>query len=140
MWPQLPSWFWPVCGYWEILAGLLVFYEADKNLTTAENKNPMVFAARLALPMTSIFLGGVYYSLLSIPPSFVRQQPWRIRLGTLVPVTTTLILALLSAPTPTAVDTLFQALPWLVLGFETGHRLSTTTANTTSKMRSFKID
>ena len=53
IWPQLPAWFWPVCGLWEMLGTVLAVFSKD-------------YYARVGFDMLYIFMGGVFSSILSI--------------------------------------------------------------------------
>lgn len=52
MWPRLPSWFWPVAGFWEVIAALLTRVEGWEGL---------------AYCMLYMFMGGVFCSVVYIP-------------------------------------------------------------------------
>lgn len=128
MWPHLPHWFWMPCGIWEIIAGYLVLTSPYSS-----SEHPSLLPSGLGWTLTYIFLGGVYYSLLLIPPKpLLLEENYGLllrtllRLGSLVPVTTTWVWALLSWSVEhddSLTRKMLHSLPWLVTGFEFGHLL-----------------
>ena len=82
LWPKLPYWFWPLAGSWEIVAAML--------LLGLNGESPR---HSLAMPMICSFLGGVYYSLLVIPPKVLNRQRLLSSIA-LLPATITLFVTI----------------------------------------------